>query len=98
MYVIDTKGVAILLMIISLCLLGTWPALLCLLERRGKKPQHSFLDYSITNYIIGMASMPACCTCFEATDLLVKDKVQIREALDCPRFEKIQILLVDSCH
>ena len=37
----------------KLCHCRTWPALLCLLERRGKKPQHSFLDYSITNYLVG---------------------------------------------
>ena len=41
-------------MIVSLVLLGTWPALLCLLERRGKLPSHTFLDYAVTNYIVAI--------------------------------------------
>uniref|UniRef100_A0ACD5UGS6 Uncharacterized protein n=1 Tax=Avena sativa TaxID=4498 RepID=A0ACD5UGS6_AVESA len=35
----------------SLLFLGTWPALLTLLERRGRLPQHTYLDYSITNLL-----------------------------------------------
>ncbi|CAK9316763.1 unnamed protein product [Citrullus colocynthis] len=38
-------------MVLSLFFLGTFPALLSLLERRGRLPQHTFLDYSITNYL-----------------------------------------------
>ncbi|KAH0466675.1 hypothetical protein IEQ34_003913 [Dendrobium chrysotoxum] len=49
MYVIEDKGGAIALMIASLLFLGTWPAVLTLLERRGRLPQHTYLDYSITN-------------------------------------------------
>ncbi|XP_020678512.1 ureide permease 1 [Dendrobium catenatum] len=51
MYVIEDKGGAIALMIASLLFLGTWPAVLTLLERRGRLPQHTYLDYSITNLI-----------------------------------------------
>jgi hypothetical protein len=51
MYLVEDKGGAIALMIAALCFLGTWPALLTLLERRGRLPQHTYLDYSITNFL-----------------------------------------------
>lgn len=51
MYLVHDKGGAIALMIAALCFLGTWPALLTLLERRGRLPQHTYLDYSITNFL-----------------------------------------------
>ncbi|KAK4339259.1 hypothetical protein RND71_040721 [Anisodus tanguticus] len=38
-------------MLLSLFFLGTWPALLTLLERRGRFPQHSYLDYTFTNLL-----------------------------------------------
>jgi hypothetical protein len=38
---VDDRGGAVALMLASLFLLGTWPALLTLLERRGQLPQHS---------------------------------------------------------
>ncbi|CAL4906510.1 unnamed protein product [Urochloa decumbens] len=51
MLVIDDKAGAIALMLASLLFLGTWPALLTLLERRGRLPQHTYLDYSLTNFL-----------------------------------------------
>ncbi|KAL6842068.1 hypothetical protein ACP4OV_028047 [Aristida adscensionis] len=51
MYIIEDKGGAIALMLFSLFFLGTWPAVLTLLERRGRLPQHTYLDYSITNLL-----------------------------------------------
>jgi drug/metabolite transporter (DMT)-like permease len=51
MYVIEDKGGAIALMLASLLFLGTWPAVLTLLERRGRLPQHTYLDYSFTNLL-----------------------------------------------
>ncbi|XP_057531073.1 ureide permease 1-like isoform X1 [Amaranthus tricolor] len=51
MYVVESKGGAILCMIMSLIFLGTWPALLAYLERRGRLPQHTYLDYTITNLL-----------------------------------------------
>ncbi|KAJ3675566.1 hypothetical protein LUZ60_004608 [Juncus effusus] len=51
MYIIEDKGGAIALMLASLLFLGTWPAVLTLLERRGRLPQHTYLDYSITNLL-----------------------------------------------
>ncbi|GJM95599.1 hypothetical protein PR202_ga12360 [Eleusine coracana subsp. coracana] len=51
MFVIEDKGGAIAIMLASLFFLGTWPAVLTLLERRGRLPQHTYLDYSITNFL-----------------------------------------------
>ncbi|XP_062111457.1 ureide permease 1-like [Humulus lupulus] len=51
MYVVESKGGAIACMLLALFFLGTWPAILTLLERRGKLPQHTYLDYSITNLL-----------------------------------------------
>lgn len=36
---------------LSLFFLGTWPAVLAYLERRGRLPQHTYLDYAITNLL-----------------------------------------------
>ncbi|GMN41990.1 hypothetical protein TIFTF001_011210 [Ficus carica] len=51
MYVVESKGGAIACMLLALLFLGTWPAVLTLLERRGRLPQHTYLDYSITNLL-----------------------------------------------
>lgn len=51
MFLVESKAVAILCMLVSLLFLGTWPAILTLLERRGRLPQHTYLDYSITNFL-----------------------------------------------
>ncbi|KAK4399848.1 Ureide permease 2 [Sesamum angolense] len=54
MYVVESKGGAIACMLLSLLLLGTWPAILTLLERRGRLPQHTYLDYTITNLLAAL--------------------------------------------
>uniref|UniRef100_A0A0E0MMR2 Ureide permease 2-like n=1 Tax=Oryza punctata TaxID=4537 RepID=A0A0E0MMR2_ORYPU len=51
MFVVEDRGGAVALMVVSLVFLGTWPALLTLLERRGRLPQHTYLDYSVTNLL-----------------------------------------------
>uniref|UniRef100_A0A0D9XZL9 Uncharacterized protein n=1 Tax=Leersia perrieri TaxID=77586 RepID=A0A0D9XZL9_9ORYZ len=51
MYAVEDRGGAVTLMLVSLLFLGTWPALLTLLERRGRLPQHTYLDYSVTNLL-----------------------------------------------
>ncbi|CAN1314103.1 Ureide permease 2 [Linum perenne] len=51
MYVVESKGGAIGCMVLALLFLGTWPAIMTLLERRGRLPQHTYLDYSITNLL-----------------------------------------------
>ncbi|KAK4430077.1 Ureide permease 1 [Sesamum alatum] len=51
MFLVESKGGAIACMLLALFFLGTWPALLTLLERRGRLPQHTYLDYTITNFL-----------------------------------------------
>lgn len=51
MYVVESKGGAIACMLLSLFFLGTWPAIMTLLERRGRLPQHTYLDYTVTNLL-----------------------------------------------
>lgn len=51
MYVVESKAGAIGCMLLALLFLGTWPAILTLLERRGRLPQPTYLDYSITNLL-----------------------------------------------
>ncbi|XP_035540363.1 ureide permease 1-like isoform X4 [Juglans regia] len=50
-YIVESKGGAIVCMLLALIFLGTWPAILTLLERRGRLPQHTYLDYTITNLL-----------------------------------------------
>lgn len=38
-------------MLLALLFLGTWPAIMTLTERRGRLPQHTYLDYTITNLL-----------------------------------------------
>ncbi|KAL0363848.1 UNVERIFIED_CONTAM: Ureide permease 1 [Sesamum angustifolium] len=54
MYVVESKGGAIACMLLALLFLGTWPAIMTLLERRGRLPQHTFLDYTITNLLAAL--------------------------------------------
>jgi hypothetical protein len=54
MYLVQEKGGAIALMIAALCFLGTWPALLNLVERQGRNLMHTYLDYSFTNYLVAI--------------------------------------------
>lgn len=51
MYMVESKGGAIVCMLLSLLFLGTWPAVMTLLERRGRLPQHTYLDYTLTNLL-----------------------------------------------
>ncbi|OMO71992.1 Ureide permease [Corchorus olitorius] len=51
MYLVESKGGAIACMLLALLFLGTWPAVLTLLERRGRLPQHTYLDYTLTNLL-----------------------------------------------
>lgn len=54
MYIVENKGPAIALMLGALVFLGTWPAIMNLVERRGRHLVHTYLDYSITNFLAGL--------------------------------------------
>lgn len=54
MYLVQNKGPAIALMLAALCFLGTWPAIMNLVERRGRHLVHTYLDYSITNFLAAL--------------------------------------------
>ena len=54
MYLLESKGGAIACMLLALFFLGTWPAVLSLIERRGRLPQHTYLDYSLTNLLAAL--------------------------------------------
>lgn len=54
MYLVQDKGPAIALMLAALCFLGTWPAIMNLVERRGRHLVHTYLDYSITNLLAAL--------------------------------------------
>lgn len=51
MFLVESKGGAIGCMVLALLFLGTWPAIMTLLERRGRLPQHTYLDYTMTNLL-----------------------------------------------
>lgn len=51
MFLVESKAGAILCMLLSLLFLGTWPAVLAYVERRGRLPQHTYLDYATTNLL-----------------------------------------------
>ncbi|KAK3136627.1 hypothetical protein QOZ80_5BG0439650 [Eleusine coracana subsp. coracana] len=51
MYLVKDISSSVALMGVALVLLGTWPVVLAVLERRGRLPQHTFLDFSITNFV-----------------------------------------------
>ncbi|KAL4302535.1 hypothetical protein GQ457_10G028680 [Hibiscus cannabinus] len=50
-FVVESKAGAMACMLLALAFLGTWPAVMTLLERRGRLPQHTYLDYTITNFL-----------------------------------------------
>lgn len=54
MYVMKDEVGAIALMVVSLWCLGSWPALFNVLERRGRVPMHTYLDYTIANYAVAL--------------------------------------------
>ncbi|XP_059624576.1 ureide permease 1-like isoform X1 [Cornus florida] len=55
MYLVESKEGARACMLLALVLLGTWPAALTVPERRGRLPQHTYLDYAISNLLAAVA-------------------------------------------
>jgi hypothetical protein len=54
MYLVEDTTGAIILMMLSLFCLGSWPAFFHVVERRGRHPQHTYLDYSIATFLIAL--------------------------------------------
>ncbi|KAG9140133.1 hypothetical protein Leryth_015752 [Lithospermum erythrorhizon] len=54
MFELESKGGGIACVLLALLLTGTWPAILTLLERRGRLPQHTYLDFTITNLLAAL--------------------------------------------
>jgi hypothetical protein len=55
-FTVDSIGFILLLLLLSLLLLGAWPALWKYCDVNGKKPSHTCLDYGITYALVGVAS------------------------------------------
>nr|CAB3491559.1 unnamed protein product [Digitaria exilis] len=51
MYIIENKGGAVSLMLAALLFGGSMGPPMIYMERRGRLPQHIYLDYSIANFI-----------------------------------------------
>ncbi len=54
MYVMTDRVGAIVLMVLSLWCLGSWPAFFNVLERRGRVPMHTYMDYTIATYCVAI--------------------------------------------
>eukprot|EP00249_Psilotum_nudum_P009078 c21694_g1_i1 orf=280-1566(-) len=52
MILLQEKGGAIAMMVLSLWCLGSWPVFFNILERRGRLPQHTYLDYAISTFSV----------------------------------------------
>ncbi|KAL6623027.1 hypothetical protein ACP70R_021459 [Stipagrostis hirtigluma subsp. patula] len=54
MYVVENKGGAIALFLLALLLGGSMGPALMFMERKGRLPQHIYLDYSIANFLVAV--------------------------------------------
>ncbi|KAL6882075.1 hypothetical protein ACP4OV_011547 [Aristida adscensionis] len=54
MYIVENKGGAIALLLWALLLGGSMGPALIVMERRGRLPQHIYLDYSVTNFLVAV--------------------------------------------
>ncbi|MFS7920262.1 putative ureide permease [Helianthus anomalus] len=82
MYVVDSRGGAIACMLLALLFLGTWPAILTLLQRRGRLPQHIYLDYTITNLLAAVIIAFTFGELGHTNDDKPKEKVEEKEESD----------------
>ncbi|KQJ86633.1 ureide permease 1 [Brachypodium distachyon] len=51
MFMVQDKAGAIVSISFSLLFLGSWPTILTHAERKGRLPQHAYLDYSVSNLL-----------------------------------------------
>ena len=56
MLVIQSLPWVIVLMVVGMILLGTWPALWNRVERHGRIPSHTFLDYTLGYLVVALAT------------------------------------------
>ncbi|TVU04220.1 hypothetical protein EJB05_50199, partial [Eragrostis curvula] len=54
MYIIENKGGAIALILLSILFGGSFSPAMLYMERRGRLPQHIYLDYSIANVLVAV--------------------------------------------
>lgn len=54
MLLIQSLPWIIVLMLVGMLLLGTWPAVWNLVEKRGRIPSHTFIDYSLSYLMVAV--------------------------------------------
>uniref|UniRef100_A0A7S1C312 EamA domain-containing protein n=1 Tax=Bicosoecida sp. CB-2014 TaxID=1486930 RepID=A0A7S1C312_9STRA len=52
---LEDKAVAFLMMVATTVLLGSWPSVFKVVERRGMRTEHAYLDYSPGNFVVALA-------------------------------------------
>ncbi|KAJ7561898.1 hypothetical protein O6H91_03G046400 [Diphasiastrum complanatum] len=55
MYFVSDKGWAVFFMVCSLWCLGSWPVFFHILEHRGRLPQHTYIDYAFSTFVVAVA-------------------------------------------
>ncbi|KAL6662234.1 hypothetical protein ACP70R_000093 [Stipagrostis hirtigluma subsp. patula] len=54
MYIVENKGGAIALILVAILSGGSFFPMMLYMERRGRLPQHIYLDYSIANFLVAV--------------------------------------------
>ena len=54
MYIVENKGGAIALILFAILCGGSFAPAMSFMERRGRLPQHIYLDYSIANFLVAV--------------------------------------------
>nr|TKW00631.1 hypothetical protein SEVIR_8G123700v2 [Setaria viridis] len=54
MYIVESKGGAIALILVATLCGGSFVPAMLLMERKGRWPQHIYLDYSIANFLVAV--------------------------------------------
>lgn len=79
LYVITDNHAGIPLLLLSLCCLGTWPAMMELCARRGRHLIHTYLDYSLSMMFCACLAALTLGTFGEGDRLHPKFTVQLRQ-------------------
>ncbi|KAL6592937.1 hypothetical protein ACP70R_049233 [Stipagrostis hirtigluma subsp. patula] len=54
MYIVENKGGGIALILVAILCGGSFSPAMLVMERRGRLPQHIYLDYSIANFLVAV--------------------------------------------